>query len=272
MAFEFFLLMYIFIRCTAFHLLEKFQRLNFYTEKNLMQNWIKHEEGVKLLCISLANLLKALFDILKSTPVQEYVSSQFIRYHFIPPYSPHFGEIQEATVKQTKNQLLRACRATVLNFEELSTVLCQVEACLNSKPLVPLSSDPRDVRALTPGHFLIGSPLLEILDSNHEGDLRLTSRWHLIQSIRQNFWKQWTRDYFHHLQQRPKWTRLNPELQVGDLVAIHESTSPPLTWRLGHLKETYPGPNRLVRVVLIHTQDGDIKRPIVKVTGLISDS
>ncbi|GBL81080.1 hypothetical protein AVEN_83152-1 [Araneus ventricosus] len=137
----------------------------------------------------LANQLKALLDILKSTPVQEYVASQFIRWHFIPPYSPHFGEIWEAAVKQTKNHLLRACRAAVLNFEELSTLLCQVEACLNSRPLIPVLSDPSDVRALAPGHFLIGSPLLEIPDSNHEGDLQLALRWHLIQFIRQNFWK-----------------------------------------------------------------------------------
>ncbi|GBM26639.1 hypothetical protein AVEN_15448-1 [Araneus ventricosus] len=65
---------------------------------------------------------------------------------------------------------------------------------------------------------------------------------------------------------------LMSKLHVGELVAIHESTSPPLTWRLGSIKETYPGPDGLVLVVLIHTQDGDIKRPIVKVTRLISDS
>ncbi|GBM23791.1 hypothetical protein AVEN_271145-1 [Araneus ventricosus] len=71
----------------------------------------------------LANELKALFDILKSTPVQEYVASQFIRWHFIPPYSPHFGGTLEAVVKQIKNQLLRAFRAAVLNFEEFSKLL-----------------------------------------------------------------------------------------------------------------------------------------------------
>ncbi|GBL78910.1 hypothetical protein AVEN_48885-1 [Araneus ventricosus] len=80
----------------------------------------------------------------------ECVASQFIRWHFIPPYSPHFGGIWEAAVKKTKNHLLRACKAAVLNFEVLSILLCQVEACLNSRPLVPVSSDPNDVRALTP--------------------------------------------------------------------------------------------------------------------------
>ncbi|GBN44965.1 hypothetical protein AVEN_174817-1 [Araneus ventricosus] len=96
--------------------------------------------------------------------IREYVASQFIRWHFIPPYFPHFWGILEAAVKQTKNYLLQACSASVLNFEELSTLLFQVEECLSSKPLVPLSSDPRDVRVLTPGLFLIGSPLLEIPD------------------------------------------------------------------------------------------------------------
>ncbi|GBM49057.1 hypothetical protein AVEN_155816-1 [Araneus ventricosus] len=145
-----------------------------------------------------------------------------------------------------------------------------MEAYLNSRPLVPLSSDPSVVRTLTPGHLLIGSPLLEVPDSNHEGYLRLTSRWHLIQTIGQNFWKRWTRYYLHNLQRRPRWTLLYPEPQVGDFVVIHESSSPTLTWHLGRIKETYSGLDGLVRVFLIHTQDdGDIKRPVVKVTKLM---
>ncbi|GBM42375.1 hypothetical protein AVEN_130258-1 [Araneus ventricosus] len=141
-----------------------------------------------------------------------------------------------------------------------------MEACLNSRPLVPLSSDPSDVRALTPGHFLIGSPLLEIPDSNNESDLVWTSSWHLIQNLRQHFWKI---EYLHHLQRRPRWTRRDPELQVGDLVVIHENTSPSMTWRLGRIKETCMGSDGIVRVILIHTQDGDFKRPVVKVSKLI---
>lgn len=47
-----------------------------------------------------------------------------------------------------------------LPFEQFSTLLIQIEAVLNSRPIHPLSDDPSDVQALTPGHFMIGEPLI----------------------------------------------------------------------------------------------------------------
>lgn len=43
---------------------------------------------------------------------------------------------------------------------ELTTLVVRFEGVLNSRPLQPLSCDPNDLEALTPGHFLIGQPLL----------------------------------------------------------------------------------------------------------------
>lgn len=133
-----------------------------------------------------ANYLKQLFQIIRSESVQHFAISNFIHWHFIPPYSPHFGGLWESAVKSMKNHLIKACKTTILNFEELSTLLCQIEACLNSRPLTPLSSDPSDVRALTPGHFLIGVPLLEIPESENSPNLSLSSRWILIQQMKHN--------------------------------------------------------------------------------------
>ncbi|GFY36840.1 integrase catalytic domain-containing protein [Trichonephila clavipes] len=53
-----------------------------------------------------------------------------------------------------KRILLRVAKSIIMNFEELTTLVTQIEAVLNSRPLSPLSSDPNDLNPLTLGHFL----------------------------------------------------------------------------------------------------------------------
>lgn len=102
------------------------------------------------------------------------------QWHFNPPGAPHFGGLWEAAVKSTKHHLRRVIGEARLTFEEMSTLLSQVEACLNSRPLSALSDDPADMTALTPGHFLIGSALNSLPEPSlhDEPDNRLT-RWQL---------------------------------------------------------------------------------------------
>ncbi|XP_029679981.1 uncharacterized protein LOC115245695 [Formica exsecta] len=85
-----------------------------------------------------------------------------VRWHFNPPAAPHFGGLWEAAVKSTKHHLTRVIGEATLTYKEFSTFLTQVEACLNSRPLHAVSDDPDDFTPLTPGHFLIGAPLLAV--------------------------------------------------------------------------------------------------------------
>jgi hypothetical protein len=66
----------------------------------------------------------------------------------------HFGGFWEASVKSAKLNLRRVVGDVKLTFEEVSTVLTQIEACLNSRPLVPANVPDNDgIEAITPGHF-----------------------------------------------------------------------------------------------------------------------
>ena len=88
--------------------------------------------------------------------ISEFCSTQGIQWKFIPEHAPHFGGLWEAAVKSMKTHLKHVVANVKLTFEELTTVLTQVEACLNSRLLVPLPCDDDGVDILTPGHFLIG--------------------------------------------------------------------------------------------------------------------
>ena len=122
--------------------------------------------------------LNELYELTLSTEhrkdLQQFLLDEKITWHFIPPGAPHFGGLWEAAVKSFKHHLLRTVGDTLLTYEQLETCIVEIEAILNSRPLSPMSTDPNDLRPLTPGHILIGGPLtsfpqvdLSATPSNH---------------------------------------------------------------------------------------------------------
>lgn len=133
------------------------------------------------------------------------LTAQNTRWHFSPPGGPHFNGLAEAGVKSVKLHLKKTIGDTVLSFEELTTLLAQIEACVNSRPLCALSADPNDAGALTPAHFLVGEPLICPPEQSHlESKLNWLTRWQRVQQMTQYFWKRWTNDYLNTLQVKTK--------------------------------------------------------------------
>nr|XP_034195313.1 uncharacterized protein LOC117611471 [Osmia lignaria] len=188
---------------------------------------------------------------------------------FIPPYAPHFGGLWEAGVRTVKHHLRRIVENATLTFEEMTTLLCQVEACVNSRPLHPLSDDPSDLSALTPGHFLIGEPTCIVPDPESDShDISLISRWRQISALRSHFWHRWRREYLQHLQQLPKWRQQKENLKLGTLVLLRDELQPPAKWPMGRVEALHPGPDGRVRVATLKTTSGSVTRPIVKLCPL----
>ncbi|XP_025270835.1 uncharacterized protein LOC112639871 [Camponotus floridanus] len=197
------------------------------------------------------------------------LASERIEWRFNPPSAPHFGGIWEAAVKSLKHHLRRVIGDAKLTFEEMSTFLTQVEACLNSRPLQALSDDPEDLAALTPGHFLVGAALTAVPEPSllDEPTSRL-SRWQLLQKMRDHFWERWSKEYLHSITHRPKWLREETGFKVGRLCLIRNELTPPTKWPLARIAKIHPGEDGQVRVVTLRTAASELVRPVVKLVVL----
>jgi len=201
--------------------------------------------------------------------IAEEMASQRVRWRFNPPAAPHFGGLWEAAIKSVKHHLRRVIGMTTLTYEEMTTLLTQIEACLNSRPLSPLTDDPEDLSALTPGHLLIGAaptavPELSLLDA---ATPRL-SRWQSLQQMRDQFWSCWKTEYLLRLIQRSKWKGTTATYAPGQLCLILNEITPPTKWPLARITDVHPGDDGLVRVVTVKTATSSFKRPISKLVLL----
>lgn len=191
------------------------------------------------------------------------------KWSFNPPSAPHFGGKWEAAVKSTKFHLLRTIGASILTYEELSTLLIQIEAVLNSRPLCPLSDDAEDLTALTPGHFLIGEALTTIPEPTLlESSTNRLNRWQLIRQKTSYFWDRWSSECLQRYQSISKWHHSSNKIKEGSLVLLTEEKYPPAKWPLARVLKLHPGSDGLTRVVTIRTSTTTLKRPIVKLSIL----
>ncbi|XP_062704057.1 uncharacterized protein LOC134286461 [Aedes albopictus] len=217
--------------------------------------------------------LRQLLNLFEQQQFQNAVASnatdERIEFKFIPARSPNFGGLWEAAVKSFKNCFKKIIGTRTLLYDEMQTVLTQIEAVLNSRPLTPLSNDPGDFEALTPRHFLVQRPLTAIAEPDLENvAANRLSVWQRAQDYGQLLWKKWSTLYLSDLHNRTKWTRQRDNIAVGTMVLLMDERLPPLKWNLGRVTEVFRGSDDNIRVVDVRTANGVFRRAISKICVL----
>lgn len=195
-----------------------------------------------------------------------------VKWTFITPMSPSQGGLWERAVRSTKHHLRRVIGTQVLTYEEFVTILAQISACLNSRPLIALDDDPTAAEALTPAHLIVGRRLIAPLqfDYTEIPDNRL-QRWRLIQKMSQQFWQQWHQEYITQLIERSKWTQNRENVKVGSVVLVKMENLPPTHWPLARVTQTFNGDDGRVRNVEIRIGNATYSRGINKIAVLPID-
>ena len=114
-----------------------------------------------------------------------------------------------------------------LTEKVLITTFCLLEQSLKNCPLTPISSDPNDLEALTPSHFLLGHLAISFPPLGFEQNFNHRKRFARAQSYANSFWTRWLREYVPMLNKRTKWfSSSESHVKTGDLVWLIEDKNP----------------------------------------------
>ena len=147
--------------------------------------------------------------ILKEAECQKFLANHVIKWQFITERAPWWGGFYERMIGLMKRRLKKTIGRDSLNAVELATMLTEIEATLNSRPLTYTYGDIDDGPPLTPSHFLCGHRLLALPCTEEDpeylpNDLtpsEFTKKFRYHQRLMQIFWRQWRNEYLASLRE-----------------------------------------------------------------------
>eukprot|EP00731_Ephydatia_muelleri_P007453 Em0003g1701a len=211
-------------------------------------------------------ILKALMN----TPeVECHFLDLRIQWTFILEKAPWWGGFYERLIQSVKRCLRKAIGKARMDFDELVTVLVEVEATLNSRPILYVSSEDME-EPLTPSHLLMGRRLCSlpspvgVSDADPEfgvTSVNLTRRMMYLNTVLGNFWKRWKTEYLARLREIHSSGRKGAKdtvakINFGDVVLIHDPAQPRALWRIGKVEKLLQGSDGLVRGASLRVRSG----------------
>lgn len=198
-------------------------------------------------------------------------SVQQIKWKFIPPSSPWWGGWWERMIGILKRILRKVLNRSSLNYESLSTVLCDCENIINNRPLTYLSEDKDDLIALTPAMFLNQIPMSGVPEIDHIEGASIRKKLVRQQKIICDLRKRFRSEYFGQLKQSAKYVKNPTTLKIGDLVLV-SGNDKRINWPLARITELLPSKDGIVRLVRVKTNTGQHLKTVQNLIPLEVDS
>lgn len=217
--------------------------------------------------------LRAAFELVSGArdEIGKYAVSQGICWHFIPQRAPNFGGLWEAAVKSFKSHFRKVVGSQILSFVELFTLVTQIEAVLNSRPLC--ASDSIANCFITPSHLCIGRSLMIIPEL--PGDVVTGSqlvRYKLLRGMLERFWSVWHNEYLIALRKSTLSVKENRVPLVGELVLVKDESTSPSCWPLARIIKLFYGQDDIARVADVQLGAKILRRPIIKLIPLLPET
>ena len=194
------------------------------------------------------NANKEIGRILKSQEVQRFVAHKKIVWRFILERAPWFGGYYERMVQLMKRLLRKILGRARLDFEELTTVIAEVEGTINSRPLAYLN--PEDFEEpLTPAHLVIGRRILTLPSQDEFNEVdeydasTVEKRARYLRTLLGLFWRRWSNEYLLSLREHHHSRVTNEkgrDIESGDIVIVKDGNSCRGEWKVAIVEELIP--------------------------------
>ena len=217
---------------------------------------------------------------LNDKKVEKFVTEYGCKWKFNLPRASHFGGVWERqinTIRRVLDAMFAELGKPQLTHELLITLMAEVVAIVNARPISALPSDPDDPLPLSPAMLLTmktrpaGPPPGQFL----RPDIYAHGRQRRVQFLAEQFWTRWQREYLQSLQPRRKWTETQRDLHVRDVVLMRDESQHRNDWPLGRISEAIRSEDDRVRKVKVDVvRDGERKtylQPIKELVLLLPD-
>ncbi len=160
-----------------------------------------------------------------------------------------------------------------LRIDEMMNITTEVEAILNSRPLVAAEGvELEEGLVLTPAHFIIYRPMKSPpTAAATKAKIPTLKRCQLVQRLSQKLEEEWKGNYLQSLQARKQWKNERCNIKEKDIVFVKDETIATGRWPLGIITKVFPGKDNLVRTVNVKVRGKEYKRSIHMMVPLLME-
>ena len=199
------------------------------------------------------NELKKAFSEMNHQQIQHFLANtgaDWLIWSRNVPAASHMGGVWERQIRSARSILASLLKnhGTCLKDESLHTLMTEVEAIVNSRPLtVETISDPQSLTSLSTSNFLRMKSRVIMLPPGSfvRSDLYNRRQWRRVQHLADKFWSRWRKEFLSTLQARSKWTTEKRSFKINDIVLI-QTDAAGNSWPIGRILEINKDENNIV--------------------------
>lgn len=200
---------------------------------------------------------RELKQVLGNPKLHKYLHDREITWKFYVQKAPWMGGFIERVVGLFKSAVRRVVGRAMLDFQEFLTLIYEINAVLNSRPISYVYDTVGEEDPITPSKLWCGKnvtlfpPLYEARIERKDPEI-CKKRLKYVDKLLSHFWQRFTSQYLSSLSERHLSRNLprdGRQPKVGEVVLIKNDLLPRGRWKIARVIKVTPGPDGVVRRV-----------------------